>query len=120
MGWLIITAVILALQIVVMVLSIKCDIRHDKRALTSDDKRRLNYFEWWENVGWCTLWLFLFGAVFEVAGGLYFLMECLPEYDREISIKCETIEGEFSKKLNACYKNGVKIVFNEGEQVYGE
>lgn len=120
MSWLIITATILVLQIVVMVLSIKCDIRHGKQALTNDDKRRLNRFKWWENIGWCTMWLFLFGLVFEVIGGLYFLMECFPKYDHEISIKCETIEGEFSKQLNACYKNGVKVVFNEGEQVYGE
>lgn len=120
MGWLIITAVVLVLQIIVMVLSVKCDIRHGKQALTSDYKKRLNRFKWWENIGWGTMWLFLAGLVSEVIGGLYLFIECLPEYDHEAYIKCETIEGEFSKKLNACYKNGVKVVFNEGEQVYGE
>lgn len=120
MGWLIATAAVLSLQVIVMVVAIKCDSLHRRQALTTNDKRRVDRFKWWENMAWCNLWLFLIGLVFEVVGALYFVLECIPEYDREISIKCETIEGEFSRRLNACYKNGVKIVFNEGEQVYGE
>lgn len=62
--------------------------------------------------------LFLVGILLSVMGivsvsALLSLKPEPPSYSEEWEIKCRSIDGEFSQNLNACYKNGVKVNFEE-------
>lgn len=117
-GFLIALGVTLGLELAVMAIAVQCDKRHDK--LTRVGTKERDRVKWWEWIQWGALVLFLFSMVFWLLGLCSFLIESVPNYNRETAIKCETIDGEFSKRLDACYKDGVKINFSDGEMVYGE
>lgn len=115
-GWLVALGVILVLQIAVMVVGLKCDIAHDKCTKPGSSSREKS--EVWDGILMGTLVLFLLGVVIEIVAFFAFLIQDVPQYDQDYKLRCESIDGEFSKKLNSCYKDGAKIVFDGGEQVY--
>lgn len=115
-GWLVVLGVILVLQIAVMGLGLKCDIAHDKCTKPGTPAREKS--EVWDGILMGTLVLFVLGVIVELVAFCMFVVDGIPEHDQDYKLRCESIDGEFSKKLNSCYKDGAKIVFDGGEQVY--
>lgn len=108
----------LLLQLAVMYFALQCDKRYDK--VTTVGTKAHERAKWWGGITMGALTLFCMNIVLWFATLAFFVLECAPKYNQEVEIKCKTIEGEFSRRLDACYKEGVKINFNESEMTYGE
>lgn len=109
--------VVLTLQIAVIVLGAKAGEKHEDDVKYSAPEYRTPAKRWIAIVN-STITLSCFGGLLFIVALIAFLMESVPDFNRETMMKCETIGGEFSKRLDACYKNGIKINFSDKEVEY--
>jgi len=115
---LVIGTILMVIELGVMWWGVKCSIQHDECTKLGSPERESG--KWWQGIVMGTLMLFLASTLCVVVGGINGLNEIVNSHKTEDQLKCSTIDGEWSDHYKACYKDGVKIVFHEGEQVYGE
>lgn len=90
-------------------------------AFTVTDSPNLKKIKMYPLFDWLWWIVLVINVIASFIGGICFLFHLNdlsspePSWNLETEIKCKTINGEFSKALDACYKNGVKINFGESE-----
>lgn len=109
--------VVLVLQIAVIVLGVKAGEKHEDDVKYSAPDYRTPAERWMVVVN-SAITLSCIGGMLFIIALILFLVESVPDFNRETMMKCKTIGGEFSQRLDACYKDGIKINFSDKEVEY--
>lgn len=115
MVWVISYLISIILEMLCVYASLKCDARHEDAAEPHSFSKEMS--DCW--LGFCAIHLLLMlTSGFCLIMSMKTMIENTATSDRELQVKCESIDGIFDKSLDGCYKNGVKIDFDSNE--YGD